>query len=140
FGPGAGCLVPFTITAIPTPLEENILMGGFWAQISQITTGKGKDAQRSSIDQARMQMIQQYLAAALNYHFFGSIGEPVLAAARAAYCGTDEAAIRAQVGILGGLNQLGDNQGTTPGGSATTQTSKAQADIDAWDKASYPVD
>jgi hypothetical protein len=137
FGPGAGCPVAFTITAIPTPAAENILMGGFWSGISQLSNKGGK---RSSIDQARMQMIQQYLAAVLNFHFFGSIGESVLAAARAAYCGTNESAIHAQIGILGNLNQSGDSLGTTPGGSATTQLSKAQADIDAWDTPTNPVD
>jgi hypothetical protein len=96
------------------PAAENILMGGFWSGISQTSSKGGK---RSSIDQARMQMIQQYLAAVLNFHFFGSIGEPVLAAARAAYCGTNESAIQAQIGILGNLNQNGDSLGTTPGGS-----------------------
>src|SRR5262249_4339916 len=98
------------------------------------------DAKRLPIDQARMQMVQQYLAAVLNYHMFGSIGESVLKAARTAYCGTDQGAIQAQIGILGSLNQAGDTLGTTPGGSATTQTSKAQADIDAWDTPAYPVD
>jgi hypothetical protein len=134
FGPGAGCSVAFTITAIPTT-GQNILMGGFWAGISQMS---GKGGKRSSIDQARMQMMQQYLAAVLNYHMFGSIGESVLASARAAYCGTNQSAIQAQIGILGNLNQAGDTLGTTPGGSATTQTSKAQADIDAWDTPTNP--
>jgi uncharacterized protein YndB with AHSA1/START domain len=136
FGPGAGCSQAFTITAIPTP-AENILMGGFWANISQKSSKGGK---RSSIDQARMQLIQQYEAAVLNYHLFGSIGEALLASARAAYCGTDEKAIKDAAGVLGGLNQAGDNQGSTPGGSATSQTSKAQADLDAWDTPTYPVD
>jgi hypothetical protein len=141
FGPanGPGCPVAFTITALPVP-AENILMGGFWAAISQMTTGKGKTAQRSDIDQKRMQMMQQYLAAVLNYHMFGSIGEPILLAARNAYCGTNASLIQQQIGILGTLNQAGDSLGTTPGGSATAQLSKAQADIDAWDKPTYPVD
>jgi hypothetical protein len=136
FGPGAGCPTQFTITALPIS-GENILMGGFWANISQKS---GKGGKRDSIDQARMQMIQQYLAAVLNYHMFGSIGETVLANARAAYCGTNESLIQQQIGILGGLNESGDSLGSTPGGSATTKTSKAEADIDAWDTPSYPVD
>ncbi len=136
FGPGAGCSVAFTITAIPTN-AENILMGGFWSQISQMS---GKGGKRTSIDQARMQMIQQYLAAVLNVHMFGSGSEAMLATARAAYCGTDITAIKAQIGILGTFNQSGDTLGTTPGGSATSQTSKSQADIDAWDTPTYPVD
>ena len=133
---GGACGAGFTITALPTP-GENILMGGFWSGISQKS---GKGGKRSSIDQARMQMMQQYLAAVLNFHMFGSIGETILANARAAYCGTNQSAIQGFVGTLGNLNQLGDNLGTTPGGSATSQTSKSQADIDAWDTPTNPVD
>ncbi len=45
------------ITALSDP-AQNVLMGGFWANIAKTSTG----AKRSSIDQARMQMLQQYLA------------------------------------------------------------------------------
>ncbi len=135
FGPGAGCPVAFTINAIPVKAENN-LMGGFWASISQTST----KTNRTAIDHARMQMMQQYLAAVLNVHMFGSIGEGVLANARAVYCGTNRSAIQAEIGLLGNLNQSGDTLGTTPGGSATAKKSKAQADIDAWDTPTNPVD
>jgi hypothetical protein len=121
------------ITALPTT-EENILMGGFWSQISQ-TSSKAK---RTDIDQARMQMVQQYLAAVLNVHLFGSGSEALLSTARAAYCGNNASAIQTQIGVLGNFNQSGDSQVFTPGVSATTQLSKAQADIDAWDQPQYP--
>ena len=45
------------------------LMGGFWSDISKKTTG----AKRSSLDQARMQLLQQMLAAELNASAFGSV-------------------------------------------------------------------
>jgi hypothetical protein len=136
FFSGGACGAGFTITADPTT-GENILMGGFWSSIAQKTTNPKN---RTSIDQTRMQMIQQYLAAVLNYHMFGSIGETVLANARTAYCGNSQSAIQGFIGTLGNLNQSGDQLGATPGGSATTQISKSQADIDAWDTPTHPVD
>jgi hypothetical protein len=52
----------------------NQLMGGFWANIAQLSDPalKGKAGQRKDLDKARMQMLQQYLAAVLNVHAFGS--------------------------------------------------------------------
>ncbi len=122
------------ITAVPQT-EENVLLGGFWANIAQMS---GKGGKRTSIDQARMQMLQQYLAAVLNVHMFGSGSPGLLSTARAAYCSANETAIKNQVGILGTFNQSGDNQNFDPGTSATAQLSKAQADIDAWDKPQFP--
>ena len=55
--PDAGkmlCSSAITVIALP---GQNHLMGGFWAGISQLSV-KGK---RSDLDQARMQMLQQYL-------------------------------------------------------------------------------
>jgi hypothetical protein len=77
-------------------------------------------------------MLQQYFAAVLNVHMFGSGSEALLVAARTAYCGTNAAAIQAQIGILGSFNTSGDNQSFDPGQSATAQLSKSYADIDAW--------
>jgi hypothetical protein len=121
------------ITALPQ-VEENWLMGGFWSNISKKSDGK----KRTSLDQARMQMLQQYFAAVLNVHMFGSGSEALLVAARTAYCGTNAAAIQAQVGILGSFNTSGDNQSFEPGQSATAQLSKSYADIDAWDAPGIP--
>jgi hypothetical protein len=130
-------LCGFEVTAVPTT-EENLLMGGFWAGISKISTAKGNTGSRSDIDQARMQMLQQYLAAVINVARFGSNTEAFLAAARAAYCGSDLNAIKAQIGILGTYNESGDSGLFTPGVSATTKLSKDQADIDAWDIPQFP--
>jgi hypothetical protein len=85
-----------------------------------------------------MQMLQQYLAAAINVAQFGSNTEAFLAAARTAYCGSDLNAIKDQIGILGGYNESGDSGLFTPGVSATTKLSKDQADIDAWDIPQFP--
>jgi hypothetical protein len=124
------CGVPITATAAS---GTNQLMGGFWASISKVSTAKGNAGQRTDLDQVRMQMLQQYLAAVLNYYEFGSGTPGLLSTARTAYCGTDMSAIQAQIGILGTFNSSGDSGLFTPGVSATTQESKQEANIAFWD-------
>lgn len=111
-------------------------MGGFWANVANTST----KTKRSSIDHARMVLLQQYLAAVLNVHMFGSGSEQMLVDARTAYCGSDQKAIQTETGLLDTFNSQGDNLGTTPGGSATPSVSKSQADIDAWDVPLNPKD
>src|SRR5262249_44029517 len=74
------CLGGVTITALPQT-EENVLMGGFWANVASTST----KVKRSSLDHARMVLLQQYFAAVLNVHMFGSGSEAMLVAARTAY-------------------------------------------------------
>src|SRR5262249_43483149 len=65
-----------------------ILMGGFWSGISTTSTG----AKRSQLDQSRLQLLQQLLAAELNASAFGSVpsgGSGMFAQWEAAYCGTN---------------------------------------------------
>jgi hypothetical protein len=116
------------ITAIPQP-GMNQVMGGFWSSIAMTTTRQ----KRSALDKARMQFLQQYLAAVLNVHIFGTpIPGTSLANARATYCGTDSRAIITQAGLLGAYNESGDNGVFTPGANATAQLSKLQADEAFW--------
>jgi hypothetical protein len=56
------------LLAIPAT-GQNQVLGGFWAGISQRV---GLPKKRSELDQARMSMLQQYLAAVLNVHAFGT--------------------------------------------------------------------
>jgi hypothetical protein len=121
------CSTPITAVAAP---GANQLMGGFWANISQKTSGDPR--RREDIDQARMQMLQQYLAAVLNVYQFGTPGVN-LAAARTAYCGNDVNAIRAQTSILGAYNESGDSVAFTPGVAASPQLSRLQANLSWWD-------
>lgn len=122
------CSTP--ITAIPGA-GTNQLMGGFWAGISQTTfTTTGK--KRSNLDQARMQMLQQYVAAVLNHYKFGAGSDAMLATARAAYCANNPTAIQNQVGILGSFNSSGDSGIFTPGASATAKESRYEANIPFW--------
>jgi hypothetical protein len=121
--------VPITAIALP---GQNQLMGGFWANIANTTVRTLK--KRPDLDKARLQFLQQYLAAVLNVHTFGTpIQGTTLATARAAYCGTDLKAIQVQQGLLGTYNSSGDNQTFTPGSSATPNESRLEADIDFWD-------
>lgn len=109
--------------------SDNELMGGFWSNIAKTSSG----ANRSSLDKARMVLLQQLLAALLNKYGLGAADSGLIAAAKAAYCGTNINAIKNAASALGSFNQSGD---TIPLGfsvpSATPQTSKSQADIPFW--------
>jgi hypothetical protein len=117
------------ITATTAP-GTNQLMGGFWSNVAQRTENPKK---RGDLDQARMQMLQQYFAAVLNHHAFGSGSDAMLATARSVYCTGTRAEVQAQIGILGSFNESGDGLPFTPGASATAQLSKSQANIPFWD-------
>jgi hypothetical protein len=133
FPPAAGDIFPFEtgtqITAIPSP-GQNQVLGGFWANISKKSNG-GK---RTALDQARMQFLQQYFAAVLNVHAFGTpIGTTTLANARAAYCSNNANNILAQKNLLAAYNEGGDSVEFTPGVNATAKLSREQANIPFWD-------
>jgi hypothetical protein len=119
------------ITATPSP-GQNQMMGGFWANIANKTTGSPK--KRGDLDKARMQFLQQYLAAVLNFHAFQTpIPGTSLADARAAYCGTNISLIHDQMVLLAAYNTSGDTVVFTPGSSATPTESKIQANVAFWD-------
>jgi hypothetical protein len=106
------------------------LMGGFWSGIS-FTSTKGK---RSSLDQARMRLLQQLLAAELNHSAFGSSPSgTTFAAAEAAYCGTDVTAINNAASAMGAFNESGDSGLFTPGVSANAKEAKTTALLSFWD-------
>jgi hypothetical protein len=107
------------------------LMGGFW---SNIANKSGKGGKRSDIDKARMQLLQQLLAAELNYSAFGSTPPTMTtAAAEAAFCGSDIEAIKAAQIAMASFNESGDSGAFTPGASAEPKASKAIANIPYWD-------
>ena len=107
------------------------LMGGFWSDVSKTSTG-GK---RSALDQARMQLLQQLLAAELNASAFGSVpsgGSGKFAEWEAALCGTNQTAIKnAQQGAAS-FNSQGDNSTFTPGTSADSKFARSIANIPFW--------
>jgi len=94
------------MTNHPGVLKE--VMGGFWSNIAKKSTGKGKIAQRSSLDQARMTLVQQYLAAVLNVQAFGTPDGGIVAAGKAAFEGTDRNAMIEATAALAAFNEGGD--------------------------------
>jgi len=107
------------------------VLGGFWAGISQ-TSGNKK---RTDLNQARMQLLQQLLAAISNHAAFGSSpsGSVSIAQAKAAFCGIDIDAIKAAQSAMAAFNTSGDNGVFTPGASANGKLAKTLADIPFWD-------
>ncbi len=110
---------------------QSQLMGGFWSDIAKKTIG----AKRTDVDQAKMQMVQQYLAAALNKAAFGINDGGLLASARAACTSGNKASILNAAGLLGAFNQSGDNAPFpllfVPGSANSTAAQKA-ADKGFW--------
>jgi len=108
------------------------LMGGFWSGISKTSTG----AKRSALDQARMQLLQQMLAAELNASAFGSVpsgGSAQFAAWETAYCGTNLNAVKLAATQAASFNEGGDSGAFTPGTSADSKTAKSIASYVFWD-------
>jgi Prealbumin-like fold domain len=106
------------------------LMGGFWSSISTTSTG----AKRSKLDQARMQLLQQLLAAELNASAFGTVPSAgSFAAWEAAYCSTNQTAIQNALQGAASFNNSGDSATFTPGTSADSKNARAIANIAFWD-------
>jgi hypothetical protein len=107
-------------------------MGGFWSSISSTSTG----AKRSSLDQARMQLLQQLLAAELNASAFGSVpsgGSGMFAQWESALCGTNTNAIKTALQQAASFNTSGDSTTFTPGTSADSKFARSVANIPFWD-------
>jgi len=108
------------------------VMGGFWSSIPKGTTG-GK---RTTIDQARMQLIQQLLAAELNYSAFGSTpagGFATIQSWENAYCGSAQNAINKAQQAAAAFNESGDSGAFTPGTSADAKKARTIANKVFWD-------
>ncbi|HET9714289.1 MAG TPA: hypothetical protein VFP64_20545, partial [Pyrinomonadaceae bacterium] len=117
-----------------TPVTKDIntlarLMGGFWSDVSKTTTG----AKRSSTDQARMQLLQQLLAAELNASAFGSVpSSGSFAAWESAYCSGNANQIKTAQQQAASFNTNGDSGQFTPGTSADSKTARTIADLVFW--------
>ena len=114
---------------------QSQLFGAFYAGISKTTT---KD-KRSDLDQARMQMLQQLVAAKLNAAAFDAPSSitTLIINADAAFAGTDVALINSLAGQLDTYNNSGDDEPMPDGlpdqGSATPKISKDSANLLFWD-------
>jgi len=106
------------------------VMGAFWSNISTTSTG----AKRSALDQARMQLLQQLIAAELNASAFGSVPSVgSFAAWESAYCGTNQNAIKTAATQAASFNNNGDSSTFTPGTSADSKNARAIANYAFWD-------
>ena len=111
------------------------LMGGFWSGISRKTSPNGPDGARVDIDRARMQLMQQLLAAILNNAAFGSspTGGVSIAQAKAAFCSTDIGVVRNAAGKMAEFNEAGDGAPVSPGAAAEPRLAKDTANELVWD-------
>ena len=108
-------------------------MGGFWSSVSTTSNAKTK---RSSLDQARMQLLQQLLAAELNASAFGSApsgGVATINSWEAAYCGTNSNTIKNAQQASASFNSNGDSATFTPGTSADSKFARNIANLGFWD-------
>jgi hypothetical protein len=104
--------------------------GAFWSNVSKKTTG----AKRSPLDQARMTLLQQLIAAELNASAFGS--SPTsgsFAVWESALCGNDINAIKTAQSQAASFNEAGDSGLFTPGTSADSKNARAIANLTFWD-------
>jgi hypothetical protein len=105
-------------------------MGAFWSSISKKTDG----SKRSPLDQARMQLLQQLIAAELNASAFGAT--PTLgsfAAWETAFCTGTVKDVKTAASQAAAFNEAGDSGVFTPGTSADPKASKTVADKSFWD-------
>ena len=102
------------------------LFAGFYSSIPKKSDNKTK---RSALDHARMQMLQQWLAAKLNCASFGcSIGtQNLLASAAIAWEGTNVASIQSYASQLDAYNNSNDALPISGQGKATPKASQSQA-------------
>ncbi|MDO8473470.1 MAG: hypothetical protein Q7T05_06595, partial [Dehalococcoidia bacterium] len=121
------------ITNVQQPGKSQ-LFGAFYAGIPKTTAG----SPRSALDKARIQMLQQLVAAKLNAAAFGTSPSnlALISAADAACGGTDAALILSLAGKLDSYNNSGDAvpmpAGLPAQGSATPKTSQSYADLAFW--------
>jgi len=115
--------------------NDGKLMGAFWSNIASISTAKGNAGKRSNLDQARMQLLQQLVAAILNNAAFGSSpsGSISIANAKWAFQYGTLAQVRAAMSAMAAFNQSGDTLAFTPGVAANGKQAKDAADLSFWD-------
>jgi hypothetical protein len=113
------------------------LMGGFWADISKKCDGK----KRTQLDTARMQLLQQLLAAELNASAFGSVpsgGSGKFAEWEAAFCTGTLSQVRTALSEAAAFNTSGDSGVFTPGTSADAKNARRIANTCFWDNPTSP--
>ena len=107
------------------------LFGGFYGSIPKTTTG----AKRSDVDKARMQLLQQLIAAKLNCAAFGCATsvKMMISTADTAYAFGSASQILASASVLDAYNNSGETITTGKAGNATPKTSQGLANLVFWD-------
>jgi len=107
------------------------LMGGFWSDLAKKSTG----VKRSTLDQARMQLMQQLLAAMLNNTAFGSspLSGITIPQAQDAFCNGSLTTVKNAASAMASFNTSGDSVLFTPGVAANGKQAKGTADRTLWD-------
>jgi hypothetical protein len=107
------------------------MMGGFWSNVAK----KTDNSKRTALDQARMQLTQQLLAAMLNKAAFGTDDGGLITQGKTAFAGTNIAAIQSAQSSLTAFNEGGDSVSLPSGfsqGSADPQAAKNIANKVFW--------
>lgn len=113
------------------------LQGGFWARPDRTSAR----ARRTDLDQARMELLAQVLAAELNTAAFGSVpagGSGVFDQWEQALCGADVNAIRSAEAQAAAFNGAGDSAALTPGVMADPRRAQRLASVPFWDTTTGP--
>ena len=107
------------------------VFGAFFAPIPKTTIG----LKRSAVDQARVQLLQQLMAAKLNCQAFGCTAsvQSMIATADSHYLNGTAAQIIADSALLDAYNNSGDTVTVGSAGSATPSASKTAANLAFWD-------
>src|SRR5437867_6654446 len=108
-----------TIGSCVTLSDVSDVMAGFWSSVPYTTTG----IHRTTIDQDRMILAQQLLAAILNNAAFGTTPSIAFSTVANDYCNGPASAIISDANALDSFNTSGENfniPSTTPGFSLTT--------------------
>jgi len=126
------CTRSLTIDGFAPAADGNSeLLGGFWSSVSKTTSNK----KRSALDQGRMQLLQQLLAAELNASAFGSVpsgGSGKFAVWEDALCGINQTAISNAQSQAAAFNSQGDSSTFTPGTSADSKNARLWANYVFW--------
>jgi uncharacterized cupredoxin-like copper-binding protein len=106
------------------------LYGAWYSNIAKKTDGK----QRTALEKARMQLLQQLVTAKLNCAEFGCPAsvKAMIDAADAVYAGNSAATILTSAGLLDQYNNSGDSIIVGNTGKATPKTSKDYANLVFW--------
>jgi hypothetical protein len=127
---GDGIVHKGYITNVLSPKASSELYGAWYSNIAKKTDGK----QRTALDKARMQLLQQLVTAKLNCAQFGCTAsvQTMIANADTAYAGASVAAIIAAAGQLDQFNNSGDSLIVGNVGKATPKESKNLANLLFW--------